>query len=606
MAWGKGSSKAVVPSVSPKAFSRLAAGESASTWDVPAISTTGRVVVEHGEQLLLQVPGAGVAAQELIGDWKGPYLTISGEDNRNEGRGTTATTHASQLVVTTRRLVYVRNLGADRWTGGHVRWDWLWRIWPVAGPESFEIDMPIKSNRTAEGVPHRWLRVYSDGWSAASMAKFVATVYLDYRIRQGGIHGAQTEVAGAAARLAALDTDFTDTGVKGMTAARCGWHLEGDGGTSRGAPPTHEQGPWPDNPDIGVPADLLAVHERPSRQSPILVRGGSWMCVGYCPPGEPADGAYPAVVTGSRDVTSEDADAAPEMLTFTKFTAFGSGGSRWMHEMHDYRGQITNRGHRLTIVTDPQRGERVKEAPVSGIAMNSLSGALAVDAIGQAAKGGFNLLQRGLDVRRNEGGPILGHIRFDWVERILVGVDRPFIALFYDEQLTDPGAAPQGAWVEIECGGTSVEVVRAFGLRLGAAAARRRLGVLPESRFADGGAHLTALADVATPAPMKVWTPPYRDKLRVDCYELEGAVPIGAASLWGHDGPTEGTRVAHSTPVPAAAVPKTSEDVVASTPSTNPPRWVADPDGRHELRYWDGQRWTEHVSDGGVTSTDAV
>ncbi|QGG96492.1 phospholipid scramblase-related protein [Actinomarinicola tropica] len=34
--------------------------------------------------------------------------------------------------------------------------------------------------------------------------------------------------------------------------------------------------------------------------------------------------------------------------------------------------------------------------------------------------------------------------------------------------------------------------------------------------------------------------------------------------------------------------------------------WHPDPHGRHELRWWDGQRWTEHVSDGGVTSTDAV
>ncbi|HKO85810.1 MAG TPA: DUF2510 domain-containing protein, partial [Actinomycetota bacterium] len=25
--------------------------------------------------------------------------------------------------------------------------------------------------------------------------------------------------------------------------------------------------------------------------------------------------------------------------------------------------------------------------------------------------------------------------------------------------------------------------------------------------------------------------------------------------------------------------------------------WLADPSRRHELRYWDGQRWTEHVSD---------
>lgn len=29
-----------------------------------------------------------------------------------------------------------------------------------------------------------------------------------------------------------------------------------------------------------------------------------------------------------------------------------------------------------------------------------------------------------------------------------------------------------------------------------------------------------------------------------------------------------------------------------------------DPSGRHEYRYWDGDHWTEHVSDHGVASTD--
>ncbi|WP_134764825.1 AIM24 family protein [Nocardioides sp. 1609] len=31
--------------------------------------------------------------------------------------------------------------------------------------------------------------------------------------------------------------------------------------------------------------------------------------------------------------------------------------------------------------------------------------------------------------------------------------------------------------------------------------------------------------------------------------------------------------------------------------------WHPDPTGRHELRYWDGSQWTEHVVDNGVQST---
>lgn len=32
--------------------------------------------------------------------------------------------------------------------------------------------------------------------------------------------------------------------------------------------------------------------------------------------------------------------------------------------------------------------------------------------------------------------------------------------------------------------------------------------------------------------------------------------------------------------------------------------WQPDPTGRHDHRYWDGSRWTEHVADAGVSATD--
>jgi uncharacterized protein YxjI len=40
--------------------------------------------------------------------------------------------------------------------------------------------------------------------------------------------------------------------------------------------------------------------------------------------------------------------------------------------------------------------------------------------------------------------------------------------------------------------------------------------------------------------------------------------------------------------------------------STTPANWYPDPKGRHQLRYWDGSNWTEHVSTNGVTSTDPL
>ena len=36
------------------------------------------------------------------------------------------------------------------------------------------------------------------------------------------------------------------------------------------------------------------------------------------------------------------------------------------------------------------------------------------------------------------------------------------------------------------------------------------------------------------------------------------------------------------------------------------PGWNPDPTGRHEYRYWDGGRWTDDVSDNGVTGADPV
>jgi uncharacterized protein YxjI len=42
-----------------------------------------------------------------------------------------------------------------------------------------------------------------------------------------------------------------------------------------------------------------------------------------------------------------------------------------------------------------------------------------------------------------------------------------------------------------------------------------------------------------------------------------------------------------------------------SQPVSQPADWYPDPSGRHEHRYWDGTRWTEHVSSHGRQSVDA-
>ena len=81
----------------------------------------------------------------------------------------------------------------------------------------------------------------------------------------------------------------------------------------------------------------------------------------------------------------------------------------------------------------------------------------------------------------------------------------------------------------------------------------------------------------------------------------------GAAWVRGKLGP-----VLHEAGIPFHDdVPQVVQAVAApqvSTPVPPPPGapagWLADPSGHHELRYWDGSRWTEHVSTAGEQTTD--
>ena len=59
-------------------------------------------------------------------------------------------------------------------------------------------------------------------------------------------------------------------------------------------------------------------------------------------------------------------------------------------------------------------------------------------------------------------------------------------------------------------------------------------------------------------------------------------------------------------PAPAAQPEPTPVAAAAAAPATPavPANWYADPSGRFELRYWDGNAWTEHVSRAGQQYTD--
>jgi len=79
--------------------------------------------------------------------------------------------------------------------------------------------------------------------------------------------------------------------------------------------------------------------------------------------------------------------------------------------------------------------------------------------------------------------------------------------------------------------------------------------------------------------------------------------PVDEPAGWG-------TAPESTEPEPEAVVepePVAEETAVAEpapVESAVPAGWYADPSGRYELRYWDGNAWTEHVSRAGQQFTD--
>jgi Protein of unknown function (DUF2510) len=72
-------------------------------------------------------------------------------------------------------------------------------------------------------------------------------------------------------------------------------------------------------------------------------------------------------------------------------------------------------------------------------------------------------------------------------------------------------------------------------------------------------------------------------------FDMSGPIPSGPmfATAAGMNGMTPA-------PAPSPSAPQ------------SPAAWHPDPSGRYASRYWDGSRWTEHVSDGDSTSVDPI
>jgi len=105
---------------------------------------------------------------------------------------------------------------------------------------------------------------------------------------------------------------------------------------------------------------------------------------------------------------------------------------------------------------------------------------------------------------------------------------------------------------------------------------------------------LTRLAGVVRGAPTEISDQIAQlSELRASGVLTEAEFAAKKAALLGIDSPSISS--SSPPPPPRPAIPP---------PPGSPAAWAADPTGRHEHRYWDGESWTENVSNGGVQGVD--
>lgn len=158
-----------------------------------------------------------------------------------------------------------------------------------------------------------------------------------------------------------------------------------------------------------------------------------------------------------------------------------------------------------------------------------------------------------------------------------------------------------------------VDDPKRFGLRQSTASAPAGAGVLTDFTSGDLGwhrridVHQAQKTDVTIPTSCKDGSSEFEGRSRIDRWVVEyrHCVPTTPSACWSHDpfGRHEqrywdGLRWTEH--VTSRGVQSIDPPIAPVTPAD----WYPDPFGRHEQRYWGGDAWTEHVTSAGTPTVD--
>ena len=128
------------------------------------------------------------------------------------------------------------------------------------------------------------------------------------------------------------------------------------------------------------------------------------------------------------------------------------------------------------------------------------------------------------------------------------------------------------------------------------------------------GLGLLALGGVATAVVFGLVSFPPLHSLTT--YRVSLPIPPALSALgflvlaWAAFGRLADLSGSSESPTSTAQASPASEESQKSSPKPPPPlvpsSWQSDPTGRHELRWWDGGQWTEHVMDASRPSVDPL